>query len=277
MNSAPAWSLSLPGLDCEEGLRCHLGVREERFLSAYRMPVTGQLGQKMWMKWEFCLLRKKGLMLDLVPFILEESEIARAESHLLLPPRVTTLRATSILRVQQPRLRARYVAPQPDSLIPPDSLLTWARLLSPLRTGTEAWGGFEMEAQIGGAGIPAQPAAPRAAAEQRTQAPSHRHDAGLRGGAPGGYPRWAGPEGTPARVSALVRQPLVSDLMLTHPGKGLSCIRRKRKGHEPRGRGKRRRRLARLEGVPVKPVGGAVTRESPELLSLILDLGDAFQ
>lgn len=97
------------------------------------------------MKWEVCLLRKKGLMLDLVPFILEEPEIARAESH-LLPPRVTTLRATSIIRVQQPRLRARYVAPRPDSLIPPDSLLTWARLLSPLRTGTEAWGGFEMEA-----------------------------------------------------------------------------------------------------------------------------------
>lgn len=53
-----------------------------------------------------------------------------------------------------------------------------------------------------------------------------------------GYTCWAGLEVTPARVSVLLPQPLVSDLMLTHPGKGLWCARGKRKSQEPRGRGK---------------------------------------
>lgn len=89
----------------------------------------------MWMKCEVYLLHKKGLMLDPVLFISEESELARAESHLLRPLQIITLRVISIIRIQQPRLPARCGAPRRDSLHPPDSLLRWARLLFPLHTG----------------------------------------------------------------------------------------------------------------------------------------------
>lgn len=40
VNLAPAWSLGLLDLDCGEGIRCHLGVRNKHFLSTCGV-VTG--------------------------------------------------------------------------------------------------------------------------------------------------------------------------------------------------------------------------------------------
>lgn len=40
VNLGPDWAWGLLGLDCEEGIRCHLGVRNEHFLSTCHVPVT---------------------------------------------------------------------------------------------------------------------------------------------------------------------------------------------------------------------------------------------
>lgn len=117
------------------------------------------------MQCEVCLLHKKGLMLGLVVFILEESDVTRAESHLLLPSPIIRLTVIRIIRIRQHLFRAHCVvrtvprALHCHSLNPPASLLRWAAL--PASQGeTEPWRGFEMEV-MGRARIQTQPAGPQ--------------------------------------------------------------------------------------------------------------------
>lgn len=106
-------------------------------------------------------------MLDLVLFILEESEIAGAENHQLL---TIIDNNTQLLASLVPSSIDTELA---VSLNPPASLLRWAQLLFPAsHTGEPRLGeGSRWKLLTAGASIRAQPVASRACAEQRNREP----------------------------------------------------------------------------------------------------------